>query len=128
MTITKCLVCGKVLMDGEQNLEPHIFDRGSKVEETPDKTIVWAYCEYCWNSSNMPTDMNKNLTERRCPNPRPRPRPRPKIIPLGTVVKPWGKIVAIGFISGERYYWFVEINDPNCVAMIPGFMVESEEQ
>jgi len=67
-----------------------------------------------------------NFMERRCPRPRPRPRPRPKIIPLGTVVKPWGKIVAVGITGGERYYWFVEVDAPNCVAMIPGFMVEQE--
>lgn len=44
------------------------------------------------------------------------------IIPIGTIVKPWGKVVAIGFTKGERYYWFV---DDNCVSMIPAFMVEA---
>lgn len=43
-------------------------------------------------------------------------------LPLGTVVKPWGRIDMIGITGGERYYWLV---DGNIVSMIPATMVES---
>ena len=28
-------------------------------------------------------------------------------VPLGAFVKPWGKCAMVGWIGGERYYWFV---------------------
>ena len=36
---------------------------------------------------------------------------------------PWGLVVAIGMISGERYYWLVSANG---VAMMPAAVVEPE--
>lgn len=41
-------------------------------------------------------------------------------IPLGSVVKHYGKVVAIGYI-GERYHW---LDDGQCVSMILGDVVE----
>jgi len=43
-----------------------------------------------------------------------------KIIPLGTIVKPWGKVAAVGWTGGERYYWFIK---DNSVSMIPWTVV-----
>lgn len=42
-------------------------------------------------------------------------------LPIGTIVKPFGRISAVGWI-GERYYWFVKDGD---VSMIPADMVEA---
>jgi len=46
------------------------------------------------------------------------------MLKLGTVVKPYGKVSAVGFISGERYYWFVD--KYGSVAMMPASAVERE--
>jgi len=40
---------------------------------------------------------------------------------LGQVVKPWGRVGAVGFVSGERYYWFLK---GNVVSMMPADVVE----
>lgn len=42
-------------------------------------------------------------------------------LPLGTVVKPYGKLGAILLTGGERYYLF---SKERCVSMIPAFMVD----
>lgn len=34
----------------------------------------------------------------------------------------WGKIKAIGFISGERYYWMID--KYGCISMMPACVVE----
>ena len=44
-------------------------------------------------------------------------------LPLGKVVKPWGKIGAILLTGGERYYL---MSKGRCVSMIPAFMVEGK--
>ncbi len=41
-------------------------------------------------------------------------------LPIGTKTK-WGKIEAIGWTGGERYYWMIGANG---VAMMPAFIVE----
>lgn len=41
-------------------------------------------------------------------------------IPLGTVIKPYGKVAAVGWV-GERYYWLVK---EGCVSMIPAAVLE----
>ena len=43
-------------------------------------------------------------------------------IPLGTYVKPWGKIVQVGWV-GERYYWLM--NKRGDIAMMPADVVEN---
>lgn len=43
------------------------------------------------------------------------------MIKLGTIVKPWGKVKAVGVIEGERYYW---LTLGNLVSMIPANVVE----
>ena len=44
-------------------------------------------------------------------------------LPIGKVVKPWGKIGAILLTGGERYYL---LSKGRCVSMIPAFMVEAK--
>jgi len=45
------------------------------------------------------------------------------MIPLGTET-PYGKVIAVGIINGERYYWFAEgLN----LSMLPAVIVESHE-
>ena len=41
---------------------------------------------------------------------------------LGTVVKPYGKVAAVGIIDGERYYWIV---GQGVSAMMPASEIES---
>lgn len=41
-------------------------------------------------------------------------------IPLGTIVKPYGEVVAIGYL-GERYYW---MERDGVISMICGDVVE----
>lgn len=43
-------------------------------------------------------------------------------LPLGTEVKPYGKIEMIGSLDGERYYWLV--NKDGSVAMMPSIVIE----
>jgi len=43
---------------------------------------------------------------------------------LGDTVKPYGKVVAVGKIEGEEYYWFIDKH--GSVAMIPAIVVEKE--
>lgn len=43
--------------------------------------------------------------------------------PLGTVVPHYGKVIAIGDISGERYYW-MEDKD-GMISMMPWMAVEA---
>jgi hypothetical protein len=40
---------------------------------------------------------------------------------LGTIIKPYGKIAAIGWV-GERYYWL--ISKHGTVSMMPAFIIE----
>lgn len=42
---------------------------------------------------------------------------------IGTVVEPYGKIGAILFLSGERYYHLID--DDGCVSMMPAEMIEA---
>ncbi len=44
------------------------------------------------------------------------------IVPLGTVVKPWGKVSAVGFTGGERYYWLID--EHGTVSMMPASLIE----
>jgi len=39
--------------------------------------------------------------------------------------QPYGKVVAVGMIEGERYYWFVDKH--GTVSMIPAVAVEKPE-
>jgi hypothetical protein len=44
---------------------------------------------------------------------------------IGTVVEPWGKIYAVGSLSGEireRYYWLVDAGGN--VSMMPADVIE----
>ena len=42
---------------------------------------------------------------------------------IGARLSPYGKIVAIGSLSGERYYWFID--EHGAVAMLPAAVVEA---
>lgn len=44
---------------------------------------------------------------------------------IGTVVKPYGKIGAVMFTGGERYYM---MSDGRDVALMPWFVVEQDEE
>jgi hypothetical protein len=46
-------------------------------------------------------------------------------LPLGTVVKPYGKIGAVMFTGGERYYMLTSKDGD--VAMMPWFVIEPEQ-
>ena len=46
------------------------------------------------------------------------------ILTLGTVIEPWGKLVAVGFV-GERYYWF--ISKYGVITMLPASVVEPKK-
>jgi hypothetical protein len=45
-----------------------------------------------------------------------------KPLPLGTQTQ-WGKIGAVGYIQGERYYWMID--EDGSVSMMPAFVVET---
>lgn len=45
-----------------------------------------------------------------------------KPLKIGAVVKPYGKIAAIGWLQGERYYWLID--KYGTVSMMPAFVVE----
>jgi hypothetical protein len=47
---------------------------------------------------------------------------RDKPLSLGTFVMPWGKVAAVGFIEGERYYWLTSHDGD--VSMMPADVVE----
>ncbi len=47
------------------------------------------------------------------------------MLSLGDTAKPYGKVVAVGMIEGERYYWFVDKH--GTVSMIPAVAVEKPE-
>lgn len=42
---------------------------------------------------------------------------------LGDSVKPYGEVVAVGTINGEKYVWFV--HDDGAVAMIPRVVLDA---
>jgi hypothetical protein len=44
-------------------------------------------------------------------------------IKLGSTVKPYGTVVGVGMISGERYYWFTDHR--GVVSMMPAIVVET---
>lgn len=44
-------------------------------------------------------------------------------LPLGTLVEPYGKIAGVGFICGERYYFF-EHRNGNDIAFMPATVIE----
>ena len=47
-------------------------------------------------------------------------------LPLRLGIKTeWGKIEAIGFTSGKRYYWM--INKYKSISMIPAFMAGAQQ-
>ena len=46
-------------------------------------------------------------------------------IPLGTMIKEYGKVGAVACIQGERYYFMVR---GNLVSMIPAFMLEERKE
>jgi hypothetical protein len=45
------------------------------------------------------------------------------IIDLGVIVRPWGKVAAVGILNGERYYWFTD--EGGNVSMIDADTAES---
>lgn len=45
------------------------------------------------------------------------------IMRIGTKIKPYGTLIAIGFV-GERYYWFQD--DNGAIAMIPAACLENK--
>jgi hypothetical protein len=45
------------------------------------------------------------------------------VIPIGTQVKPYGEVSAVGMTGGERYYWFVDKSD-RAVSMMPASVIE----
>jgi len=47
------------------------------------------------------------------------------LLPLGTVVKPYGKLGMIAWL-GERYYFFV--GEDNSVAMVPACEIDRWEE
>lgn len=49
-----------------------------------------------------------------------------ELIPLGVVVKPYGKVGAVMVISGERYYFLVDRRGG--VAMMPADVIESRRR
>ena len=44
-----------------------------------------------------------------------------ELVPLGTQIKPYGKVAAVGYV-GERYYWLRK--GRNCVSMMPADVIE----
>lgn len=44
------------------------------------------------------------------------------ILLIGTEVKPYGIIKAVGWTGGERYYWFEDKH--GSVAMMPAYVIE----
>lgn len=42
------------------------------------------------------------------------------ILPLGAMT-PWGKIAAVGVLSGERYYWMLDKH--GTISMMPATVV-----
>jgi hypothetical protein len=44
-------------------------------------------------------------------------------VEIGTAVKPWGRVVAVGIVGGERYYW-LKHRAPECISMVPAEVVE----
>lgn len=44
------------------------------------------------------------------------------MIPLGTQIPPYGKVVAVGWV-GERYYWMVD--NKGVISMMPASMIEA---
>lgn len=49
-------------------------------------------------------------------------QPQPIPVSLGTVIKLYGKVGAVGITGGERYYWLV--NADGGVTMMPWFVIE----
>lgn len=48
--------------------------------------------------------------------------PHRPCLAIGTVVKPYGKIAAVGILSGERYYWLID--KQKTVSMMPADEIE----
>lgn len=46
-------------------------------------------------------------------------------IEIGTVVKPWGTVMAVGIHGGERYYWLS--NKYGVISMMPADVVETQK-
>lgn len=44
------------------------------------------------------------------------------MLDIGSEVKPYGKVAAVGVTGGERYYWLIDRND--CVSMVPAATIE----
>lgn len=44
---------------------------------------------------------------------------------IGQIVKPWGRVAAVGMIGGERYYWLVDLRT-KAVSMMPADTVEAK--
>ena len=49
--------------------------------------------------------------------------PKNPPLPIGTIVKPYGTIEAIGLLGCERYYWMVDKRGD--VAMMPASVIET---
>ena len=43
------------------------------------------------------------------------------LVAIGTVIKPWGKVIAVGLTGGERYYW---LDDNGVISMMPACEIE----
>ena len=47
---------------------------------------------------------------------------------FGKRVEPWGLVVGVACLEGERYYWFDSGGEPPIsISMIPADVVENEE-
>ena len=46
-------------------------------------------------------------------------------LPLGTIVKPYGRVAAVGTTGGERYYWLIDKH--GTVSMIPAVEIEKRK-
>jgi hypothetical protein len=56
------------------------------------------------------------------------PSKPPPLLPLGSFVNRFGwkgKVGAVGWTGGERYYWLVT---KDCVSMVPAFMLEDSHK
>lgn len=44
------------------------------------------------------------------------------LVPIGTAVRPYGSVQAVGLIQGERYYWLID--KQGIVSMMPADDIE----
>ena len=66
--------------------------------------------------------MSTRATRQKAPNVGEAGKPAARILSLDSQTK-WGRIAAIAWISGERYYFMIDKN--GSVAMMPALVVET---